>query len=134
MPSDLREARPGDVVAHRDGSLTRLRARKVDDSGWWIYGGGGLIDSATESGDWLLLTRSVVRRLFDPPWPVGGFRTGRSLGRTIYNDDDILLGVMDTPELGAMVVDALNEVDHLRAEVERLRRQTQSDDAEPEGE
>lgn len=40
--------------------------------------------------------------------PIGPFRTGRKLGRTVYNDDDILIGVMDTPELGAMVVDALN--------------------------
>lgn len=48
--------------------------------------------------------------LFAPaPPPPGPFRTGRKLGRTIYNDDEILIGVMDTPELGAMVVDALNQ-------------------------
>jgi hypothetical protein len=38
----------------------------------------------------------------------GPYRVGRKLGRTIYNDDEILIGVMDTPELGALVVDALN--------------------------
>lgn len=35
------------------------------------------------------------------------YRVGRHLGRTIY-DGDRLIGMMDTPELGAEVVDALN--------------------------
>lgn len=54
--------------------------------------------------------RSVMRQA----WELlvgrsGPYRTGRKLGRTVYRaDDDILIGVMDTPELGAMVVDALN--------------------------
>jgi len=37
----------------------------------------------------------------------GSWRVGRKVGRTIYNDD-ILIGVMDTPELAEMVVNALN--------------------------
>jgi hypothetical protein len=41
------------------------------------------------------------------------YRTGRHLGRTIYRIrtdamDDELIGIMDSPELGALVVDALN--------------------------
>lgn len=43
------------------------------------------------------------------------FRTGRKVGRTIYqqvgpkpSDDDVLVGVMDTPELAATFVDAVN--------------------------
>lgn len=43
------------------------------------------------------------------------WRTGRSVGRTIYRqigDDpakgDELIGVMDTPELATLVVDAVN--------------------------
>jgi hypothetical protein len=40
--------------------------------------------------------------------PPAGWRVGRKVGRTIYNDDDILIGVMDTPELAQLVVDALN--------------------------
>lgn len=36
------------------------------------------------------------------------YRVGRTLGRTIY-DGDTLIGMMDTPELGAMVVEALND-------------------------
>lgn len=48
-----------------------------------------------------------------PDWPY--LRVGRKLGRTIYgmesmepSDDDVLLGIMDTPALAAMVVDAYN--------------------------
>lgn len=44
------------------------------------------------------------------PW-----RVGRKLGRTIYaqegdapSDEDPLLGIMDTADLAAMVVDAVN--------------------------
>lgn len=36
------------------------------------------------------------------------FRTGRSLGRTIYKNDK-LIGIMDRPEDATMIVDALNE-------------------------
>ena len=43
------------------------------------------------------------------------YRTGRTLGRTIYRQvgdepskDDVFIGVMDTRELGQLVVDALN--------------------------
>lgn len=39
------------------------------------------------------------------------YRVGRTLGRTIY-DGDTLIGMMDTPELGAHLVDALNAYDH----------------------
>jgi hypothetical protein len=45
------------------------------------------------------------------PW-----RTGRKVGRTIYarlgrepSDDDVLIGVMDTPELAAAAVAAHNQ-------------------------
>jgi len=67
------------------------------------------------------------------------YRTGRKLGRTIYqqhgpdpSDEDTLIGVMDTPELGALVVAALNgapERDQLRATKlvtdEQLRKQAE---------
>lgn len=43
------------------------------------------------------------------------WRTGRKVGRTIYlqvgpepSDDDVLIGVMDTPELAALAVQAVN--------------------------
>jgi hypothetical protein len=43
------------------------------------------------------------------------WRTGRKVGRTVYrqlgyepSDDDPLIGVMDTPELAALVVEAVN--------------------------
>lgn len=35
------------------------------------------------------------------------WRTGRKVGRTIYRDE-VLVGVMDTPELAAQVVDAIS--------------------------
>lgn len=44
------------------------------------------------------------------------WRTGRKLGRTIYamvspepSDDDVLIGLMDTAELAAHVVEAHND-------------------------
>ncbi len=50
----------------------------------------------------------------EPPAPLK-LRTGRTVGRTLYrqvgaepSDDDQLIGVMDTPELAAMVVAAVN--------------------------
>lgn len=39
--------------------------------------------------------------------PTGRWRSGRQVGRTIYLDE-VLVGVMDTPELAARVVAALN--------------------------
>lgn len=43
------------------------------------------------------------------------YRTGRKVGRTIYrvvgdsaSDDDVLVGMLDTPELAAEFVDAMN--------------------------
>jgi hypothetical protein len=43
------------------------------------------------------------------------WRVGRKVGRTIYlqvgdepSDDDVLVGVMDTPELAALAVAAVN--------------------------
>lgn len=39
----------------------------------------------------------------EPPW-----RTGRKVGRTIYDATDELIGVMDTPALAKIVVDAVN--------------------------
>lgn len=38
-----------------------------------------------------------------PPW-----RVGRKVGRTIYDADDVLIGLMDTPELAALVVASVN--------------------------
>ena len=51
-----------------------------------------------------------------------GLRVGRKVGRTIY-DGDTLIGVMDTPELAAMVVDAVNAT----ADDARRLRQTLKD-------
>ena len=43
-------------------------------------------------------------------------RIGRSIGRTLYvqtgdeaSKEDLLIGVMDSPELAALVVEAMNE-------------------------
>jgi hypothetical protein len=63
---------------------------------------------------------------WDPakPYPPVNYRTGRKLGRTVYavtEHGDQLIGVMDTPELGAMVVDALN-ANAAMAELGKLAR------------
>lgn len=56
------------------------------------------------------------------------FRTGRHLGRTVYRIDgdgvDTLIGLMDTPELGAEVVEALNARERVLAARERQRRES----------
>lgn len=53
------------------------------------------------------------------------YRAGRKVGRTVYaqaydepTDADVLIGLMDTPELAALVVQALNEMVARRAEQE----------------
>lgn len=50
---------PGVVLMHRDGGVVVIQRRKEDDSGWWLYGMGGLADSALTSGDWGFLAPSV---------------------------------------------------------------------------
>lgn len=40
------------------------------------------------------------------PW-----RVGTKVGRTIYDVNDVLIGVMDTPELATRVVEAVNGTD-----------------------
>jgi hypothetical protein len=52
---------------------------------------------------------------------VSYYRTGRHLGRTVYKGDE-LIGVMDTPELGALVVDALNAHDRYLCGVQGCRK------------
>lgn len=49
-------------------------------------------------------------------------RQGRKVGRTLYelagaepSDDDVLVGVVDTPELAALIVAAVNQGDRLAA-------------------
>lgn len=39
----------------------------------------------------------------EKPW-----RVGKKVGRTVYDVHDILIGVMDTPELARQVVEAVN--------------------------
>lgn len=58
------------------------------------------------------------------PW-----RTGRKLGRTLYerkytdqpSDEDRFVGIMDSPEDAQRVVDAVNRVAVLEAQLERIR-------------
>lgn len=58
----------------------------------------------------------------DRPW-----RTGRSVGRTVYRQrgadpakGDDLIGLMDSPELATQVVEAVNDRTDAAAELERL--------------
>lgn len=43
-----------------------------------------------------------------PPGDLLPWRVGRKVGRTVYDANDTLIGVMDTPELAARVVIAIN--------------------------
>lgn len=60
------------------------------------------------------LAAAIAQHLREQHEPAGGgqpYRVGRKVGRTVYAataDGDELIGVMDTPELGAQVVAALN--------------------------
>jgi hypothetical protein len=45
-----------------------------------------------------------------------GWRVGTKLGRTLYNEHGDLVGMMDTPELAARVVEAVNAFDQAQAE------------------
>lgn len=55
------------------------------------------------------ITTTTWSSLTDPsnvhkvPW-----RVGRKVGRTVYNSEDVLIGVMDTQELAAIVVACVN--------------------------
>lgn len=51
----------------------------------------------------------------DLPW-----RTGRTVGRTLYDCTDRLIGTLDTPELATRVVDAVNRVGELDARIKEL--------------
>lgn len=51
----------------------------------------------------------------DLPW-----RTGRTVGRTLYDCTDRLIGTLDTPELAARVVDAVNRIGELETRIKDL--------------
>jgi len=50
----------GTVLRHRDGDAVVIQRRKDDNSGWWLYGMGGLDDRALTSGDWFYVAPSVT--------------------------------------------------------------------------
>lgn len=65
----------------------------------------------SESSGWYCLSCGAVHSATPAAEPVEreGWRTGRKVGRTLYLDGS-LVGLMDTPELAAKVVGALNAV------------------------
>lgn len=66
--------------------------------------------------EWMAADDELPAPLPDPyDGPVPAWRVGRSVGRTIYrmvgpeaSKQDVLIGMMDTPELAAQVVEAVN--------------------------
>jgi hypothetical protein len=46
---------PGESAMHKSGHVVQLSRRKADGTGWWLAGGGGLIDHALDGPDWLPL-------------------------------------------------------------------------------
>ena len=67
------------------------------------------------------------------PW-----RTGRKLGRTLYerkytdgpSDEDRFLGLVDTPELARRIVEAVNEREDLLADLDHAERENRRLQAE----
>lgn len=57
------------------------------------------------------------------PW-----RVGRSVGRTLYDADDQLIGLMDTPELARAVVEAVNASDASDAPTAEPERDYEDED------
>lgn len=55
--------------------------------------------------------RLIHPRSWVAPGGVGPWRTGRKVGRTIYDGLDALIGTMDTPALAERVVEAVNRQD-----------------------
>lgn len=56
--------------------------------------------------------------------PVGGmppWRVGRKVGRTVYDADDVLIGVMDSPLLAGWVVEAVNTWHNLAVDATATR-------------
>jgi hypothetical protein len=76
------------------------------------------IDRAADA--WHSVQRGTLEDLEDPGAPARDrsraqakpgrrpWRVGRSLGRTVYDADDRLLGMLDTPDLAAVVVACVN--------------------------
>lgn len=63
------------------------------------------------------------------PW-----RTGRTIGRTVYDGGDRLIGTLDSPELAARAVDAVNGERHgvdADALLERVLAAIDADDEDP---
>jgi hypothetical protein len=45
----------GESAMHKSGNVVQLSRRKADGTGWWLAGGGGLIDRALDGPDWMPL-------------------------------------------------------------------------------
>jgi hypothetical protein len=54
----------GDAVIHRTGAAHTLKRRKLDNSGWWLWDGGGLNDKAAVSEEWWHLTPAELQVIF----------------------------------------------------------------------
>jgi hypothetical protein len=86
----------------------RLITREGHPADWW-YHVGALVPcfpSEPRPGRGSIWAEPASDLPPGLPW-----RVGRSVGRTLYDADDHLIGVMDTPELAARVVEAVNRAD-----------------------
>lgn len=54
---------PGDVILHRGGEVAVLTARWVTHDGWYVAGGGGLVDRAARE-DWVRLTPEIGKAVW----------------------------------------------------------------------
>lgn len=59
-------------------------------------------------------------------------RAGRRTGRTLFDADDNVIGLVDSPEMASEIVDAVNRLDALRRKLEEFIRRAAEDGADDE--
>lgn len=112
----LRQLGDGETVHHTVAIGNNLNV-DVDGHGWIL--GIERISGPVDFSDLLTILGATP---FTAPEPVdtanSRWRVGTKLGRTLYIGDQVI-GMVDTPELAAQIVDAVNRVN----ELERQRDQ-----------
>lgn len=101
------DGRPGQLIRQKETGDTRtlLRRKEGEDAqlapGWWLTDGSGL-------ADWVL---DDYWELLDEHAPVPArYGVGPPLDRAVY-DGETFIGIMETPELAALVVNAFNVIE-----------------------
>lgn len=125
-PYDALIGEPYDALIDETGSLGyRWEERSGEERRLSL----ALYDHAYDAGhaqgerDGYAAAEAALREDLAAAQPVGRWRTGNKLGRTLYRDE-VCVGIVDTPEIAAELVAAANGNDmrRLRAEYDRGRQ------------